>query len=108
MTPEEKKRAQEICSKATGGNWTWEHDTHVKPDTHTVYAGRDPGMHGLNLFGRLDVDWNGENNLNFICETRALLPKALDHIETLETEVERLRKIEALYNARNRKGAPKP
>ena len=38
----------------------------------------------------------------------ALLPKALDHIQTLESEVERLSKIAALYNRLNRKGAPKP
>lgn len=70
----------ELDAKRSKGTWSWERDEPLAPGmpvTHTVYAGRiDPigewnGVsvcgHGMNLFGRMYVDWNGVNNLDYIC-----------------------------------------
>lgn len=94
MTPENFRKAKELCNKATGGVWTWEPDTVFGSDVtmYTVYAGRDNQHHGLNLFGRLYPDANGFNNLEFICKARELLPEALAKIEVLERELSDLRK----------------
>lgn len=61
----------ELSAKATQGTWSWE------DGPATVYAGRVDKVgefagspmygHGLNLFGRLEPDWNGKNNLDFVC-----------------------------------------
>ena len=75
---------------ATPGIWTWE------DDPPTLYAGRTSGSmknflkygsfgtHGLNLLGRLDLDWNGKNNLDFIAATGP------EVIVALLAEIERL------------------
>lgn len=94
MTPEKFRKAKELCSKATGGVWTWEADTVFGSDVtmYTVYAGRNDQCHGLNLFGRIYPDANGYSNLEFICQARELLPEALLKIEALEAELSTLKK----------------
>lgn len=91
---QEFAKARQLCDNATSGTWSFEEDLSNGPKhhLHTVYAGADQGRHGLNLFGRMVVDWNGENNLNFICAARSTLPKALDHIEKQDQEIARLKK----------------
>lgn len=90
MTLAEIARAKEITAQATQGEWSWEDDSQIGPGVVTLYAGRGPMMHGLNLFGRFDTDSNRDNNLAFITEARQLLPKALEHIEELGNSVQRL------------------
>jgi hypothetical protein len=76
---------------ATQGQWSWE------DSPPTLYAGRlkfEPeefskygfsGTHGMNLLGRLDLDWNGKNNLDFIASTGPeIITALLDKIEELE------------------------
>lgn len=89
MTPENFRKAKELCNRATGGVWTWEADTQFGTDITecTVYAGRDQHHHGLNLFGRIYPDANGYSNLEFVCKARQLLPEALAKIEALESEL---------------------
>lgn len=91
ISPAEIARAKELLENATKGEWSWEDDSHLGKGVYTVYAGRGPMMHGLNLFGRMDTGLNAENDLNFITETHELFPKALSHIETLEQEAVRQR-----------------
>jgi hypothetical protein len=90
MTLEEIKRAKELSAAMTKGEWTCEDDSQIGPGVVTLYAGRGPMAHGLNLFGRFVANDNGENNLTFITEAQALLPKALDHIENLSNTVQRM------------------
>lgn len=82
-----------IANKATQGNWTWEDDEN---NVATVYSGRDntpfKGTHGLNLFGRLDPDWNGKNNLDFITTFNP------QFISTLLKRLEELEKNEQKTN----------
>lgn len=68
---------------ATPGIWSWE------DDPPTLYSGRTSNgffaTHGMNLLGRLDLDWNGKNNLDFIAATGPVVINALlDKIEELE------------------------
>lgn len=91
ITAAEIARVKELLDNATKGTWSWEDDSHIGKGVCTVYAGREPMMHGLNLFGRIDTGPNAENNLDFITESHTLFPKALAHIETLEQEVARQR-----------------
>ena len=72
------------CDRATGGEWTWE------DGPATVYAGRGVNMHGLNLFGRLDPDWNGPANLDFVCAARADVPDLLAALDTAEDRIAEL------------------
>lgn len=67
------REGKRLRERATGGKWSWEPaykfgEHHVGP---TVYASRgllgDGIFHGLNLFGRMDVDTNGDANLDFVC-----------------------------------------
>ena len=69
ITPELLSNLKELASKATGDDWVWE------DNPPTVYSQRNCFQHGLNLFGRLELDWNGKNNLNFItnCNPRMAL-----------------------------------
>ena len=90
MTLEEFKRAKEISAAATKGDWSWEDDSQIRPGVATLYAGRGPMMHGLNLFGRFDGDANRDNNLAFVTEAHTLLPRALAHIENLNNAVQRM------------------
>ncbi|WP_445505033.1 hypothetical protein [Microvirga sp. G4-2] len=70
-----RTRLIELREKATKGTWSWEDDG---DGVATVYAGRVDQMgewngipmyaHGLNLFGRLEPDRNGKNNLDLVCE----------------------------------------
>jgi hypothetical protein len=90
MTLAEIARAKEITAQATKGVWSWEDDSQIGPGIVTLYAGRGPMAHGLNLFGRFDTDSNRDNNLNFITEARQLLPKALEHLEDLTNTVQRM------------------
>ncbi|HYD17931.1 MAG TPA: hypothetical protein VEF76_05595 [Patescibacteria group bacterium] len=90
MTLAEITRAKEIVAAATKGEWSWENEPQLGPGIVTVYAGRGAMMHGLNLFGRFDTDGNRDNNLNFITEARHLLPKAIEHLEDLSNEVQRI------------------
>jgi hypothetical protein len=90
MTLQEIARAKEISAAATKGEWSWEDDSQIRPGVATLYAGRGAIMHGLNLFGRFDSDSNRDNNLAFVTEAHALLPKALAHIEKLGNEVQRM------------------
>jgi hypothetical protein len=89
LTREEIARAKEIVAQATPGEWGWEDDSHLGPGTVTLYAGRGPMMHGLNLFGRFDGGSNAKNDLDFICAAHDLLPKAIQHIERLSQDIER-------------------
>jgi len=79
---------REKSKLATGGTWTWE------DDPPTLYAGRgqyadhnlgcEIGFHGLNLLGRLEPDWNGKNNLNFITAASPdVILALLDYIDKL-------------------------
>jgi hypothetical protein len=90
MTLSEIARAKEISAQATKGTWSWEDDSQIGPGVVTLYAGRGPMMHGLNLFGRFDTDSNRDNNLAFITEARQLLPLAMEHIEELGNSVQRM------------------
>ncbi len=90
MTLAEITRAKEIVAIATKGEWSWEDDSQIGPGVVTLYAGRGSMMHGLNLFGRFDTDANRDNNLAFITEARDLLPKAMEHLEDLSNEVQRI------------------
>lgn len=92
ITAAEIARSAELLENATKGEWSFEDDSHLGKGVYTVYAGRGPMMHGLNLFGRMDTGANAVNDLAFITETHQLFPKALAHIETLEQEVARQRK----------------
>ena len=65
------------ANAATGGEWTWE------DDPATVYAGRGDYMHGLNLFGRLELDWNGPANMEFVCHARADVPALIAEVRRL-------------------------
>lgn len=62
------QQAVEQAERATPGPWTWE------DSPPTLYAGRTPTLHGLNLLGRLEIDWNGKNNMDFIASSRTTLP----------------------------------
>jgi len=66
---------------ATPGFWSWE------DSPPTLYSNRNYNMHGMNLLGRLDLDWNGKNNLDFIAATGPEIINALlDKIEELENK----------------------
>lgn len=90
MTDDELKQIEERATRATAGKWTWEDEpimSTYRCRVATVYSGRDGGMHGMNLFGRIEPDWNGTANLDFICHARADVP-------ALIAEIRRLREIE--------------
>lgn len=93
LTPERRAAIAARCAKATGGEWTWE------DGPATIYAGRTNDQHGMNLFGRLDIDWNGPANLDFVCHARADLPDLLAAIEAAEARADaaesRVKAIEA-------------
>jgi hypothetical protein len=110
MSIEEIKRAKEITAQATQGEWAWENeDKFLGPNVVTLYAGRGPMAHGLNLFGRFDGGTNRDNDLAFITEARALLPKALDHMEKLSNAVQRMRRPGLVLRPPSYKPpAPKP
>ncbi len=110
MTVEEIKRAKEISAQATPGEWSWENeDKFLGPNVVTLYAGRGSMAHGLNLFGRFDGGANRDNDLAFITEVRALLPKALDHMDKLGNTVQRMKRPGlALRPQTYKPSAPKP
>jgi hypothetical protein len=109
MTLDEIKRAKEITAAATPGEWSWEDDNQIGPGVATLYAGRGPMAHGLNLFGRFDGDANRDNNLAFITEARQLLPKALAYMEGLSNQVQRLKRPALVLRPPHHKPpAPKP
>jgi hypothetical protein len=94
MEPINLKELKGVYEKATKGEWEWEDgydigEHHVGP---TVYAGRSDTTHGANLFGRLNVDANGENNLNSVCGLHNAFPKLA---EALEIAMEALNDWEA-------------
>lgn len=72
---EDLKKMAALAGLATAGTWTYELENSHKA---TVYADRrgfsydqEGGIlewptHGRNLFGRLELDSNGENNLRFM------------------------------------------
>lgn len=82
MTAADIAQAKKLLANATGGTWSWEDDSRLGDSIRTVYAGRDPGMHGLNLFGRMYAA--NDADLDFMTASRSLLPEAIAHIETLE------------------------
>lgn len=90
MTLEEITRAKDIGAAATKGEWSWEDDSRIGRGVATLYADRGPMAHGLNLFGRFTGGQNMNNDLAFITEARQLLPKAMEHLEDLSTEMQRL------------------
>lgn len=72
---------KQLEKKATPGPWSWEEEEGGRA---TVYSCRMDGMHGMNLFGRLEPDWNGNTNLGFLCEMRNAAPALLARLEELE------------------------
>ena len=89
LVPAQPERLQEIqgrAEKATAGPWIWEDDgnalTYGSCQRATLYAG-DRQMHGLNLLGRLEPDWNGFNNLQFIAHAREDVSWLLAQVATL-------------------------
>lgn len=104
LTAADIAKTKDLTANATGGNWSWENDDQIAKGVRTVYAGRDPRMHGLNLFGRFYVA--NDKDLDFICAAPALVPAALKAIETLEREVKRLSTPSAPKPRGS--GAPKP
>lgn len=72
MTNDELAAIRARAEAATQGPWEWEGIVGDTTGFHrpTLYAERDKNLHGLNLLGRMDPDWNGENNLNFIAHAR--------------------------------------
>lgn len=79
MTEEQIAEAREICDKATEGPW------------------KSIGFH-ITASNKLDFEWvskfdydNFFEDLKFIAASRALLPQALDEIERLRGENQRLR-----------------
>ena len=83
MTQEFLDDLRSKANNATQGTWTWEDEGNYHA---TVYSGREKYMHGLNLFGRLELDSNGKNNLDFITSASPEIVLAL------LAEIERLRK----------------
>lgn len=81
-----------VCAAATPGPWTWE------DGPATVYSGRTDGYHGLNLLGRLDPDWNGYNNLDFIAMARAALPHWIERAEKAERECQEWLRLARVLN----------
>ena len=109
MTLADIARAKELSAGATKGEWSWEDDSQIGPGVVTLYAGREPMMHGLNLFGRFDTDANRDNNLAFVTEARQLLPKALEHMEKLSNSVQRMTRPALVLRPPSYKPpAPKP
>jgi hypothetical protein len=94
LTVKEIAALKELFAESTQGAWSWEDDQHLGKGVYTVYAGREPRMHGLNLFGRMDTGENAEANLDFITEAHQLVPKALARIDALETGMAQFRKPE--------------
>lgn len=76
------QQLRKLLAKATPGPWSWEPE--CRSSKATLYSGRDYQHHGLNLFGRLEPDSNGANNLDLIVEAINALPALLDCIEQLE------------------------
>ena len=66
--------ALKLCQKVSAGPWTCESE---KDGSVTLYSGRSKDKHGQNLFGKLVPDWNGSNNLDFICQARINYPEVL-------------------------------
>ncbi len=89
MTAADIAQAKALLANATGGKWSWEDDSRIGKGIRTVYAGREPMMHGLNLFGRMYAA--NDADLDFMVESRNLLPKAIALVETLEAEMSRNR-----------------
>ena len=109
MTLDEIRRAKEITVGMTKGEWSWEDDSQIRPGVATLYAGRGAMMHGLNLFGRFDSDANRDNNLAFVTEAQALLPKALAQMENLAKTVQRMTRPALVLRPPSYKPpAPKP
>lgn len=73
LTPQEQEW-RDLAEKATPGPWTWE------DGPATLYSGRGP-FH--DLLGRLEPDWNGQNNLDFIAAARSAVPALLAEVERL-------------------------
>lgn len=112
MTREEIRRAKELTQLATKGPWSWEDDSHLGPNVATLYAGREPMAHGLNLFGRFDAGANRDNDLAFVTQVRQLLPKAIAHMENLSNTVQRMQRPALVLKPQGYKPpappAPKP
>lgn len=90
MTPEELKRAKEICEKATPGPWGL---TRGYKDRLIVNMGVDgnpnSGVVTICSVNEFDGDEGYTNGL-FIAESRDLLPKALAEIEKLQSDINKL------------------
>jgi len=89
LTDAEFKRAREICEKATPGPWvSWK-----KRHNHGIDT-KFPGNTGRE--GDYDLVFQDDhcsyesNDMEFISESRTLLPKALSEIERLNDRIEEL------------------
>lgn len=81
LTTKEIAQIKEVIAEATPGPWTWEPST-KKGEDYVVFGGG-----GKSLFPRMDTGENALGNLTFITEARELMPKIMDRIDTLETQV---------------------
>jgi hypothetical protein len=92
LTPEVLDELERLEREATADPWIWERERPLA----TVYAGRSEHEHGYNLFGRLQPDYNGDNNLDLVCNlrnhARALIEAARER-DRLREEVLRLKAI---------------
>jgi hypothetical protein len=77
---------KKINSSMTGGQWSAEWDQQLHP-VCTIYAGADQQHHGLNLFGRMNPDWNGKANVAGVCYLRNNLTDIVAEIEALRAQV---------------------
>lgn len=92
MTPAERRRAKEICEKATPAPWhELERCDNAGPnDACGVTTNHvDAYGHRIGVFrsDAYDECWHpvSKDNATFIAESRTLLPAALAHIDRLET-----------------------
>lgn len=93
MTPEEIKRAREICDAATPGPWI---TTNKTPYTHKnmgiwFKVSKNKFEHLAEVVWGCAIRKKPNNNEIFIAESRTLLPKALDYTERLEAEIVTIR-----------------
>ena len=112
MTTEQRARSRAICEKATAGPWTAGRSDMLSyhgdgsgpfknvyaPDPNgTIHLGERLDAIVCEAFDAVRVDCR--DNAEFIAHARTALPAALDEIDRLEAEVERLRAEVAKHTA---------
>lgn len=82
LTKTDIAKIKEVIAEAAQGPWYWETGTKSGEGEYILFGGD-----GKSLFPRMDTGENALGNLTFVTEARELMPKIMDRIEKLETEI---------------------